>query len=301
MNLKQLEAFVCVAEVKNFSQAAKKLYLTQPTVSAHVHSLEKELGARLFIRTTKDVELSPSGELLYDNARKMLQLEKNILRDFTRTDTPGVQKITVGASTVPGQYILPQILSLFSRTYPGNQLELMEADSLEVVRMVLDGKVEIGFTGTRLEDPTCVFEPFYYDRLVVITPNVETYREYEKTGFPMERFYEEKWIVREDGSGTRKETEQYLKEHGVDLKRMNVVATISNQETIKKSVSTAMGIAIISSAAVEDYVAQGQLLRFPLAEGDIYRKLYMVWSKSNKPGKAARLFIQFVRELYAYL
>ena len=76
---------------------------------------------------------------------------------------------------------------------------------------------------------------------------------------------------------------------------------ICNQETIKKSVSTAMGIAIISSAAVEDYVAQGQLLRFPLAEGDIYRKLYMVWSKSNKPGKAARLFIQFVRELYAYL
>ena len=96
----------------------------------------------------------------------------------------------------------------------------------------------------------------------------------------MERFYEEKWIVREDGSGTRKETEQYLKEHGVDLKRMNVVATISNQETIKKSVSTAMGIAIISSAAVEDYVAQGQLLRFPLAEGDIYRKLYMVWTWS---------------------
>lgn len=76
MNLKQLEAFVCVAEVKSFSQAAKKLYLTQPTVSAHIHSLEKELGARLFIRTTKDVELSQSGELLYDNARKMLQLEK---------------------------------------------------------------------------------------------------------------------------------------------------------------------------------------------------------------------------------
>ena len=167
--------------------------------------------------------------------------------------------------------------------------------------MVLDGKVEIGFTGTRLEDPTCVFEPFYYDRLVVITPNAEAYREYEKTGFPIERFYEEKWIIREEGSGTRKETERYLKEHGVDLRRMNVVATISNQETIKKSVSTAMGIAMISSAAVEDYVASGQLLRFPLAEGDIYRKLYMVWSKSNKPGKAARLFIQFVRELYAYL
>lgn len=301
MNLKQLEAFVCVAEMKNFSLAAKKLYLTQPTVSSHIHSLEKELGARLLIRTTKDVALSSEGELLYDNARKMLQLEKNILRDFSRKDVPGVQKITVGASTVPGQYLLPQILSLFSRTYPGNQLELMEADSMEVVRMVLEGKVEIGFTGTRLEDPTCVFEPFYYDRLVVITPNIEAYRKYKETGFPMERFYEEKWIVREDGSGTRKEADRYLREKGYDTRRMNVVATISNQETIKKSVGAAMGIAIISSAAVEDYVARGSLLRFPLAEGDVYRKLYMVWSKNHKPGKAARLFIQFVRELYAYL
>lgn len=301
MNLKQLEAFVCVAEMRNFSQAAKKLYLTQPTVSSHIHALEKELGARLFIRTTKDVELSPAGELLYDNARKMLQLEKNILRDFSRKDAPGIQKITVGASTVPGQYILPQILSLFARTYPGNQLELMEADSMGVVRMVLEGKVEIGFTGTILEDPTCVFEPFYYDKLVVITPNQEAYRQYEKTGFPMERFLSEKWIVREEGSGTRREAERYLKEKGLDIRQMNVVATISNQETIKKSVSTGMGTAIISSAAVDDYVNQGLLLKFPLAEGDIYRKLYMVWSKSNKPGKAARLFIQFVRELYAYL
>lgn len=299
--MKQLEAFVCVAEVRNFSQAAKKLYLTQPTVSAHIHALEKELGARLFIRTTKDVELSPAGELLYDNARKMLQLEKNILRDFSRKDAPGIQKITVGASTVPGQYILPQILSLFARTYPGNQLELMEADSMGVVRMVLDGKVEIGFTGTILEDPTCVFEPFYYDKLVVITPNHESYRQYEKTGFPLERFLGEKWIVREEGSGTRREAERYLKEKGLDIRKMNVVATISNQETIKKSVSTGMGTAIISSAAVDDYVNQGLLLKFPLAEGDIYRKLYMVWSKSNKPGRAARLFIQFVRELYAYL
>lgn len=301
MNLKHLEAFVCVAEMKSFSQAAKKLYLTQPTVSAHIHALEKELGVRLFIRTTKDVELSQDGELLYDNARKMLQLEKNILRDFSRKDSSGVQKIAVGASTVPGQYILPRILSLFSRTYPGNQLELLEVDSMEVVRMVLAGKVEIGFTGTMLENPACVFEPFYSDRLVVITPNAGRYRLLDGGSFPFEQFYREKWIVREEGSGTRKESERCLKERGVDIRRMQVVATISNQETIKKSVSADMGIAIISEAAVEDCVSQGTLLRFPLADGDSYRKLYMVWSKNHKPGKAARLFIQFVRELHTCL
>jgi len=301
MNLKQLEAFVCVAEGKSFSAAAKKLYLTQPTVSAHISSLEKELGVRLFVRTTKDVELSSEGELLYDNARRMLQLEKNILRDFTQKDSKAANKIIVGASTVPGQYILPQILSLFSRTYPGNQLELREADSMEVVRMVQDGQVEIGFTGTTGSDPTCVFEPFYHDRLVIITPSNDKYRQYEKTGFPIEQFYEERWIVREEGSGTRKEAERYLQDMGVDLNRLEIVATISNQETIKKSVEAAMGISIISGAAVDDYVEQGSLLRFPLGAEEVYRKLYMVWSKNHKPGKAARLFIRFVRELYAYL
>ena len=99
MNLKQLEAFVCVAEGKSFSAAAKKLYLTQPTVSAHISSLEKELGVRLFVRTTKDVELSREGELLYDNARRMLQLEKNILRDFTQKDSK---------TAIKSSWVLPQ-------------------------------------------------------------------------------------------------------------------------------------------------------------------------------------------------
>lgn len=296
MNLKQLEAFVCVAEVKNFSLAAKKLYLTQPTVSAHIHGLEKELGVKLFNRSTKDVELSADGERLYENARQMVALEKSILKDFTLKDSQVVQKITVGASTVPGQYILPRILSSFSKTYPGNRLELLEADSQNVVRMVQEGNADVGFTGTRSEDPTCVFEPFYADRLVVITPNTEEYRQLSGSCFPLERFYEERWIVREEGSGTRRETERYLKEKNIDTKRMNVVAAISNQEAIKKSVREGMGISVISSAAVEDYVKEGALLCFTLAEEGVFRKLYMVWSKSHKPGQAARLFIQYVRE-----
>lgn len=298
MNLKQLEAFVCVAEEKSFSAAAKKLYLTQPTVSAHINSLEKELGVRLFVRTTKDVELSSEGDLLYDNARRMLQLEKNILRDFTQKDVKAANKITVGASTVPGQYILPKILSLFSRTYPGNRLELKETDSLEVVRMVQDGEVEIGFTGTSSSDPTCVFEPFYSDRLVIAAPNIEKYRQYGENGFPAEEFYKERWIVREEGSGTRREAERYLRDRGVELSRLEIVATISNQETIKKSVASDMGITVISGAAVADDVERGSLLQFPLGNEEVYRKLYMVWSKNHKPHKAARLFIRFVRELY---
>ncbi|MBT9779504.1 LysR family transcriptional regulator [Clostridium sp. MCC353] len=301
MNLKQLEAFVCVTEVKSFSKAAKKLYLTQPTISAHINSLEKELGRKLFIRTTKDVFLSADGQRLYEKARQMLQLEKSIWRDFEEKENPEKRKMIVGASTVPGQYILPQALSLFCQNYPENELQLLEADSEAVIRMILDGEIEVGFTGTKIENASCVYEPFYSDRLVLITPNQEEYRQFKGDGYPLEQLYQEKMIVREDGSGTRKETEQFLKDEGIDTEKLHVVATISNQETIKKSVGSGMGVSIISSAAVEDYVQQGLVLKFHLGGKDVCRKLYMVWNRNRKPGMAARTFLQFVRDLYEYI
>lgn len=300
MNLKQLEAFVCVAETKNFSKAAQKLYLTQPTISAHVLSLEKELECRLFIRTTKAVVLSEDGERLYQMAKQMVQLEKNIKKEFLYHDKKPIQKIIVGASTVPGQYLLPQILSLFSRTYQGYQIELKEADSQKVIEMVVNGVIEVGFTGMKSAEPGCVYDPFYSDNLMVITPNHERYSRYLSSGFPLEQLYQERLIFRESGSGTRQETEKYLAKMDVDISRLKVVATISNQEAIKKAVSSGMGISIISGAVVADYVRQGILLCFPLEKGAIYRDLYMVWNKNTKPGSSARIFIQFVKEMYRY-
>lgn len=301
MNLKQLEAFVCVAETKSFSKAGKKLYLTQPTVSAHIQSLETELNCKLLIRTTKDVLLSADGQKLYGLAKQMLQLEQTIYREFRDRKSETSRTILAGASTVPGQYILPQLLSLFSRTYPQYRIKLMESDSMDVVRNVREGKLEVGFAGTKVEDETCVFEAFYVDRLMVVTPNRPEYDRFEETGFPLEQLYNERLIIREDGSGTWKETREYLEKAGIDLKRIPIVAAMSNQETIKKSVSTGMGISIISGAAAEDYVRQGKIRCFSIREGNISRKLYMVWNKANKPGPAARVFVQFVREMYEYL
>lgn len=301
MNLKQLEAFVCVAEVKSFSKAARKLYLTQPTISAHIQALEKELKNRLLIRTTKDVLLSPAGVLLYETAKQMLQLEQKIRRDFAIFNEEEHKKIVVGVSTVPGQYILPRVLPLFLKSYPQNQIWMMESDSEGVIRMVSQGEAEIGFSGNDTDDPNCVCEPFWEDELVIVTPNTEPYRRFLAHGFPIKQLYEEPLLIREEGSGTRQATERYLTLEGIDISRLRVVASMSSQETIKKSVGGGIGISIMSAAAVNDYVQQGKLLQFPMKEGGVCRKLYMVWNRNNKPGMAARTFIQFVRELYEYL
>lgn len=175
MNLKQLEAFVKVAETKSFSSAAKLLYLTQPTVSAHIASLEKELNACLLVRSTKGVALSEAGKELYAYAEQMLELEQKIRVRFGLGAGGRGSVLRIAASTVPSQYLLPDILSSFREEYPGEQLKVFETDSAGVVDMILTHKADVGFTGTVLEKGGCTYLPFYQDELVIITPATERF------------------------------------------------------------------------------------------------------------------------------
>ena len=120
MNLKQLEAFVQVAEGGSFSKAAKQLFLTQPTISAHISSLEKELNARLFVRNTKEVKLSDDGKELYRYARQMIDLQKKIEERFETGKSESKHLITIAASTIPAQYLLPS-LAHFPLWRPGHR------------------------------------------------------------------------------------------------------------------------------------------------------------------------------------
>ena len=137
MNLKQLEAFVKVTESGSFSKAAKLLFLTQPTVSAHISSLEKELDSRLFVRNTKEVKLSEEGKQLYQYARQMVELEKEIEQVFSKDAHREEKCITIATSTIPAQYVLPAILAKFRETYPDEQFRISENDSCGVVERYL--------------------------------------------------------------------------------------------------------------------------------------------------------------------
>ncbi len=176
MNLKQIEAFTAVAEEGSFSKAAKQLFLTQPTVSAHVSSLEQELGVCLFVRNTKEVSLSEDGKKLHGYAKQMIVLQREIETVFNRTRKETSHCMHIAASSVPSQYLLPQILAKFSELYPGERFKIAETDSAKVVEQVINGNADIGFTGTVLEKKYCRYIPFYQDELVIITPNSDKYR-----------------------------------------------------------------------------------------------------------------------------
>lgn len=296
MNLKQLEAFVQVSESGSFSKAAKELFLTQPTISAHISSLEKELNVRLFIRNTKEVSLSDDGKDLYRYAKQITDLEKAIEERFYMDSDDGKHFITIAASTIPAQYLLPKVLMCYRERYPKEQIKIMETDSSEVVTQVVDHMVDVGFTGTVLEKKHCKYIPFYKDELAVITPDTPEYRILkEQNRDDIDWIKKKPLILREEGSGTRKEAEKQLKNAGISMEALDIVASIANQETIKKSVKQGMGITVLSRLAAED---EDGLLIFPIPGADEGRDINLVYNKNYQMTRSADRFIRIVKEVY---
>ena len=296
MNLKQLEAFVQVSESGSFSKAAKELFLTQPTISAHISSLEKELNVRLFIRNTKEVSLSDDGKGLYRYAKQITDLEKAIEERFYMDSDDGKHFITIAASTIPAQYLLPKVLMCYRERYPKEQIKIMETDSSEVVTQVVDHMVDVGFTGTVLEKKHCKYIPFYKDELAVITPDTPEYRILkEQNRDDIDWIRRKPLILREEGSGTRKEAEKQLKNAGISMETLDIVASIANQETIKKSVKQGMGITVLSRLAAED---EEGLLIFPIPGADEGRDINLVYNKNYQMTRSADRFIRIVKEVY---
>ena len=296
MNLKQLEAFVQVSESGSFSKAAKELFLTQPTISAHISSLEKELNVRLFIRNTKEVSLSDDGKDLYRYAKQITDLEKAIEERFYMDSDDGKHFITIAASTIPAQYLLPKVLMCYRERYPKEQIKIMETDSSEVVTQVVDHMVDVGFTGTVLEKKHCKYIPFYKDELAVITPDTPEYRILkEQNRDDIDWIKRKPLILREEGSGTRKEAEEQLKNAGISMEDLDIVASIANQETIKKSVKQGMGITVLSRLAAED---EDGLLIFPIPGADEGRDINLVYNKNYQMTRSADRFIRIVKEVY---
>ena len=296
MNLKQLEAFVQVSESGSFSKAAKELFLTQPTISAHISSLEKELNVRLFIRNTKEVSLSDDGKDLYRYAKQITDLEKAIEERFYMDSDDGKHVITIAASTIPAQYLLPKVLMCYRERYPKEQIKIMETDSSEVVTQVVAHMVDVGFTGTVLEKKHCRYIPFYKDELAVITPDTPEYRILkEQNRDDIDWIKRKPLILREEGSGTRKEAEKQLKNAGISMEDLDIVASIANQETIKKSVKQGMGITVLSKLAAED---EDGLLIFPIPGADEGRDINLVYNKNYQTTRSADRFIRIVKEVY---
>lgn len=293
MDFKQLEAFVQVVRLGSFSKAAKALYLTQPTVSAHVSGLEQELGTSLLRRTSQGALPTREGKILCGYAQEMLALRE---RAVSECGVPREMKGTleIASSTVPHQHLLPELMSRFRELHPGASFHVISGDSSQVVDSLLAGRAELGLTGTTTPTELCLYTSFAQDSLVVITPNTEPYRSLQAFGIAQLRQFP--FILREPGSGTRKETEEFLRQKGLGLEELKIAAQLDDPDAVKNSVGQGLGVSILSELSAADLARLGKILVFPLEGEPILRRLYVVRRAKGALSPLAAEFHRFVLE-----
>lgn len=295
MELKQLESFVAVVVYKSFTEAAKQLYISQPTISTHIQALEKELETKLIVRTTKSIELTKRGAELYECAVKMLDLRDGLLEKWRSWDE---KIIRLGVSTIPSAYILPEFLPKFCKEYPEVFFQSIQSDSKGIIEGVLDGRMDVGLVGMEWEEEVLACIPFYEDELVVITPVTEHFLALRKKEVPLEELFKEPMILREKGSGTKKAADQFLEKQGISKDSLKVAAYMNDPEAIKNSVEAGLGISIVSKKAAENMIREKRLLAFEFSRYTSGRKFYIIYRKDDVLKPFISTFINYIQKYY---
>ena len=279
IDIRQLQVFLAVWEHRSFSKAARAVFLTQPTVSGHMKTLEDALGIRLFDRTGRNIFPTKAGELLYPYAKKALKIMDEITEEINLFKGADGGQIFLGGSNIPGQYILPRILGEFKWMHPKIEVMLSIGDSRSVTEMLLEREIDIGMVGAVFESDHLEFIPTFEDRLVLISrPGLGSAF---ANGITIPQvLYELPMVFREEGSGTRLMTETALKEQaGVDLKKLKIVAEMGSTEAVKQGVKSGMGYAIVSERSVKDEVQHGAIECHSIHGLEIRRHFYLMWDR----------------------
>lgn len=293
VQLKQLEVFIQVARLRSFSRAADALYLTQPTVSAHISALENELGAQLILRSTRELQLTAAGQALLHYAVQIIGLMGKA-EEAVHAAADALQGIlTIAASTVPSQYLLPRVLVRLHQRWPEVLFQISQGDSGEAARKVTEHEAELGIIGTPVRRAGCECIACGSERLVIVTPNTEEYINLNGS-FPVEKLRTAPFLVREPGSGTRRQSESFLRGVGVDPRSLRVAAQLQSTEAILQGVRYGLGVSIVSGLAAAEYASTGHILIFDHESSLLTRQFYLFYHRGRPLSPAAE---QLRREL----
>ena len=269
MDLKQLETFITVVEWDSFSEAAKRLYLTQPTISTHIKQIENELNAELLKRTTKKLELTPEGREFYNYAKAISRIMESMQDSFSKKS---LTTFNIGASSVPATYILPSLLTKYHKSHIKTLVNIIQSDSLTTIDGVINGSINIGIVGMTTMDKELTFEKVLSDKLVVVTPYNDYYNALKKNNVKISSIL------------------------GISKNSLNLIGTANSTETLKQCIRSGMGISIMSKLSVEEEVANNQLISFKIDDFESVRHFYLVYRSNSLLSDPVIDFVKFTKK-----
>lgn len=295
LDLRKLEIFYWVAELKSFSQAAELLSVRQPTVSAHVHELEEALHGKLFYRVPGRVSLTPLGELLAERAKTLLALKRETTAAVEQFHGTLSGELWVGGSNIPGEYLLPQKLGAFTKKFPEVKPILRIRDSAGIVEDVLDGKVELGYVGFKSDDLRLCFKKIWHDEMVLAVPKNHSWS--KRKFVQLSDLRSEKFISREHGSGTLDSFLQLLtKGRRSSNNLLNVSMELGSTEAVKVALLAGFGISILSRISIQHELEEGRLVAVPIRGLRMERDIYELYHRRRPLHPIAQAFRDFLKQ-----
>lgn len=291
MELRQIESFIRVVECESFSLAAQSLHVSQPTVSAHIAALERELDTALVVRNAKRFALTAEGRALYEQALVMLASRDKALAIASK----GARRLLIGASSAPSRAHLPTLLATYRRAQPDMRVRVEERDSMSVISQVESGEVDLGLTGAENPQSPCTFTPFASDELVVAAPNTPRYRALARSGASARALLDEPFLVRSTTSGTQTQADRLLEAMGRGFDAMHVVAQIDDAETMRACIAEGLGVGVLSRSMVSGSGEEDRIICFSASGGGYWRNLYLVEMPGRYQSQAQKAFAQIVR------
>ncbi len=292
VQLRHLVTFSKAAELSSFTGAAKVLRLSQAAVSQRVQALEKTLDTPLFKRQGGRVLLTEAGQKLYDYAQRILELHHEAHREIAGHDAPVAGELVLAASSIPGEHLLPALLAVFGQTHPHIRVRASVSDSMGVMARVERGEVSLGLVGRKANNPHLDFRYLASDKMVLVVPPGHAWAKRKRVS--LKQLSAQPLVLREVGSGLRHCFEKSLEKAGRSLADLRVALELGSNEAIKEAVLRGVGIAILSTYAVQKELKTGQLHALEVSDLHCDRDMFIVQDKRRVLPFPARLFLIFL-------
>lgn len=296
MEFNQLESFLSVVKHKSFSKAAKDLYLSQPTISNNIQRLEQEVGATLLDRKSKKISLTEAGKTFYSYALELVNLREQAKHslDFHLKNIEG--SLEISSSSIPGHYLLPDIIRNFLEKYPKVSFSVTTETSADIIDEILEARENMGIVGKKFPSNSLEYIAFHQDQLLLVTPNIEPYSSMADEDWDLSRLSKEYFIFRQEGSGTRAFVAEALAKKNISKDNLNIIAYIDSNAAIKKMIEKGLGLSFLSKLAIEKELELGLVKAFNLKDVDLKRNFYLVLSKDRTLSPLMEAFKNFIEE-----
>ena len=297
MDFDQIRAFLNVASLKSFSEAGEKMFISQPSVSVRIKALEEELGVLLFDRSkAREPVLTEAGRVFLDYAQSIVNLQDECRETLSGKREEATGLVYIGASTVPGTYLLPRILARFKKECTEIDFNVNILDTSAVLEGILNYSYDIGMVGLVKKDDRLKYLPLVDDKLMLCAPCGLIDKLKYGEGVPVEELLSHHLILREKGSATRQLLEKSLAKAGYELGCFKGITFFNSMEGIKQAVKEGLGVAVVSKLSIEDMCRSGELESFAISDLNLDRQLYMLYHHKRVLGPAAQKFLEFVAQ-----